>query len=168
MTTSAMKPIIRVRPAHADDLPAVRDLLVTTWHATYDGLIGAEKVTEITNSWHSVENLAGQLAIPETSFLVAEDDGPIVGHAFANAQSPPVLFLTRLYVRPECQRRGIGGRLLAAAIERHPACDRVRLEAKAGNSAALAFYRREGFHPVGEKVVEGMRHFELEKRLDAG
>ena len=160
-----MTPAILVRPARSDDVPAVRDLLVTTWHDAYDALIGARKVTEITDSWHSVESLARQLAVPDTSFLVAEEAAAIVGHAFANAQRPPVLFLTRLYVRPDRQRRGIGARLLAEAIERHRACDRVRLEAKAGNRPALAFYQRQGFHSVGEKVVEGMRHFEMEQPL---
>jgi ribosomal protein S18 acetylase RimI-like enzyme len=161
-----MTPAILVRAARSDDVPAVRDLLVATWHDAYDALIGARKVTEITDSWHSVENLARQLAIPETSFLVAEEEeAAIVGHAFVNAERPPVLFLTRLYVRPDRQRRGIGARLLAEAIERHQGCDRVRLEAKAGNQSALAFYRRQGFHSVGEKIVDGMPHFEMEKPL---
>jgi ribosomal protein S18 acetylase RimI-like enzyme len=166
-TPFQMKPSVLVRPARSDDLSAVRDLLVTTWHDAYDALIGARKVTEITDSWHSMENLARQLAVPDTSFLVAEEEAAIVRHAFANAQRPPVLFPTRLYVRPDRQRRGIGARLLAEAIERHRACDRVTLEAKAGNHPALAFYRRQGFRSVGEKIVEGMPHFELEKALAA-
>jgi hypothetical protein len=41
----------------------------------------------------------------------------------------------------------------------------IRLEAKAGNAGALAFYRREGFESAGEKVVEGLNHIEMEKRL---
>jgi ribosomal protein S18 acetylase RimI-like enzyme len=160
-----MTPTVLVRPARSDDLSAVRDLLVTTWHDAYDALIGANKVTEITDSWHSVENLARQLAVPDTSFLVAEEEAAIVGHAFANARHRPVLFLTRLYVRPDRQRHGIGTRLLAEAIERHGGCDRVRLEAKAGNGPAIAFYQRRGFRSVGEKTVEGMPHFEMEKQL---
>jgi ribosomal protein S18 acetylase RimI-like enzyme len=156
---------IAIRQAVAADAPAVRALLVETWHDTYDRLIGPEKVTEITDSWHSIENLNRQMAMPNCSFLVAEDQGAIVGHACANAQHPSVLFVTRLYVLPACQRRGVGKRLLQAAIARHPLSALVRLEAKAGNDGALAFYRREGFQAVGEKVVEGLNHFEMEKRL---
>jgi ribosomal protein S18 acetylase RimI-like enzyme len=154
-----------IRLADPTDIPAVRDLLVETWHDTYDALIGREKVTEITDRWHSVENLARQLALPETSFLVAGQAGAIVGHAFADARRPPALFLTRLYVRPDRQRSGVGSRLIEATIARHPMAEVIRLEAKAGNASALAFYRRQGFVSVGEKVVEGLNHFEMEKRL---
>ena len=147
------------------DLPAVRALLVETWHDTYDALIGAEKVTEITNSWHSLENLARQLTMPETSFLVAESSAKIVGHAFANAQRPPLLMLSRLYVLPSSQRQGIGAQLIAEAITRHPACGAIRLEVEADNAKGFAFYRRQGFRPVTEKTVEGIVHVVMEKRL---
>jgi hypothetical protein len=40
-----------VRTAGERDLAAVRDLLVETWHATYDSIYGAERVTEITDEW---------------------------------------------------------------------------------------------------------------------
>ena len=55
---------ILLRPAAADDLPAVRALLVETWHDTYDALLGAQRVTEITTDWHSIKNLRRQLGQP--------------------------------------------------------------------------------------------------------
>jgi len=39
-----------VRTVGAHDLEAVRALLMETWHATYDGIYGAAKVTEITDA----------------------------------------------------------------------------------------------------------------------
>jgi ribosomal protein S18 acetylase RimI-like enzyme len=157
--------ISAIRRATLEDMPAVRALLVATWHDAYDPLIGAEKVTAITDVWHSVENLSRQLATPHGSFLVAETEGVLVGHAFANAQNAPLLLLTRLYVLPAFQRRGIGAALIEAALARHPGCDRVRLEVKAGNEKALAFYRRAGFQPVGERIVEAMNHIVMDKPL---
>ncbi len=35
--------------------------MVETWHATYDGIYGWQRVAEITNAWHSLENLQAQL-----------------------------------------------------------------------------------------------------------
>jgi ribosomal protein S18 acetylase RimI-like enzyme len=157
-----------IRPATPDDLPQVQRLLVETWHDTYDALLGAERVTEITNSWHSIENLGRQLDVPDTSFLVAEEDGAIVGHAAANARKPPLMVLTRLYVRPDAQRRGVGRLLLAEAIARHGGCEVMRLEVEAGNPKGISFYRREGFQAVGEKSEQGLNHILMEKRLTHG
>ena len=41
-----------IRVVTPRDIPAIRDLLVAAWHATYDSIFGSEKVTEITDSWH--------------------------------------------------------------------------------------------------------------------
>lgn len=158
---------IEIRPATSGDIAGVRALLAETWHDTYDALIGAEKVTEITNSWHAADKLKQQLTIPDTSFLVAEDDGEIVGHVFANAQRPPVLTVARLYVSPARQRSGIGKRMLDAAVARHASCDLVRLVVEAENAKGIAFYEREGFQPVGEATVEGIKHLRLERPLSA-
>ncbi len=46
-----------VRTASERDLVAIRALLVETWHATYDAIYGAAKVTEITDEWHSIASL---------------------------------------------------------------------------------------------------------------
>ena len=159
---------VLIRPATPDDLSGVRALLVETWHDTYDALIGAVRVTEITNSWHSVENLARQLDIADTSFLVAEEDEAIIGHAFANARTPPVLVIARLYVRPDRQRRGIGASLIASAMARHRGTEVMRLEVEAENGKGLSFYRREGFQEVGRSVTEGIDHIAMEKRLTRG
>ncbi len=154
---------IIIRPAEPADLAAVRALLVETWHDTYDRLIGADKVREITDSWHSMENLTQQLSLPETAFLVAEADSEIVGHVYANAQKPPVLTIARLYVLPARQRQGIGKRLLDEVVQRYRGCTTVRLVVEEENAKGLAFYRREGFESVGEAVVEGIRHFRMER-----
>ena len=157
---------VHVRLACRDDVPAVRALLVETWHDTYDALIGAERVTAITDDWHSPENLRRQLDMPDTAFLVAEEKGRVVGHLFVNAGEPPVLAIARLYVLPGRQRRGIGGRLIAAALARHPEARTLYLEVEADNLKGLAFYRREGFEVLGESVQAGIRHLRMEKRLD--
>ncbi len=61
-----------VRTAGDRDLAAVRALLVETWHATYDAIYGAAKVTEITDQWHSIASLRTRLTRPNSEFLVAD------------------------------------------------------------------------------------------------
>jgi ribosomal protein S18 acetylase RimI-like enzyme len=160
------QPTVHIRQARSDDLADVRDLLVETWHDTYDALLGAETVTRITDEWHSVESLSRQLDLPNTCFLVAQERGRIVGHVFANARELPALIIARLYVRPYCQRRGIGKALLDAAAATYPEARLIRLEVEAGNPKGIAFYRREKFRPVGESFESGLQHIRMEKKLE--
>jgi ribosomal protein S18 acetylase RimI-like enzyme len=99
-----------------------------------------------------------------SSFLIAADgEGVLVGHAFASAQRLPILSVAPLYVAVAHQRRGIGRRLLAELLARHPSADRVRLYVLDGNSAALAFYRSQGLSIVGEGEADGLRSLRLER-----
>lgn len=140
-------------------------VLVETWHDTYDSLIGTEKVAEITSKWHAVEVLARQLEAEDSSFLVAEVDGRIVGHAMVRIAEPAALVLARLYVLPAYQRRSIGAQLLTIAIERHLPAKRVRLDVEAENSKGLSFYRKHDFIVVGETSEDGVKVLQMEKQL---
>lgn len=152
-----------IRAATEQDLERVHDLLIETWHDTYDSLIGHDKVVEMTGLWHSPRALATQLAAPAVSFLIAEDEARIVGHAYAQAPAPDLLVLRRLYVLPGRQRQGIGVALLADLDLRHPTARRVRLTVEAGNARALAFYHREGFSITADAVEGGLKVLRMEK-----
>ncbi len=43
-----------VRTAGEPDLEAIRALPVEAWHAAYEAIYGAARVTEITGEWHSL------------------------------------------------------------------------------------------------------------------
>jgi len=156
-----------IRTALPGDLDEVRRLLVTTWHDTYDALLGADRVTATTDSWHAIDVLAGQSALPNASFLIATRCSKLVGHAFAIEEAGGVLFLSRLYVLPSHQRQGIGQSLLAAAIKRHPGTACVHLIVEARNTKGLAFYGRHGFVVIGEIEEEGSRPLHLQMAVGA-
>ena len=139
-----------VRTAGERDLPAVRALLVETWHATYDAIYGVEKVTAITDDWHSIASLGARLDTPNTEFLVADDGKAIGGMAFATTvDDGRTVMLHQLYVRPGMQGRGIGGLLLDEIEGCFPGADKVRLEVEEKNAKAVAFYLAQGFSQVG-------------------
>jgi len=151
-----------IRSATSDDIGEVRNLLVATWHDTYDSLLGVERVTATTDQWHALDVLATQSARPNASFLVAIQDDEVVGHAFAVEQEGSVLLLSRLYVLQARQRQGIGEGLLQAAIGRHPGTTCVQLVVEARNAKALAFYGRYGFVVTGEIEEEGSKPYRME------
>jgi ribosomal protein S18 acetylase RimI-like enzyme len=139
-----------VRTASERDLDAIRALLVETWHATYDAIYGAEKVTEITDEWHSIAALQRRLIRPNADFLVADDGERLGGVAYAEAAPDgKSVMLRQLYVSPHFQGRGIGGMLLDEIIESFPDATTFRLEVEDANTRAVGFYQSQGFVQAG-------------------
>src|SRR5450631_3806025 len=102
-----------IRPAVTADLAAISRLLGETWHATYDGIYGHDRASDITGRWHSEQNLQRGLAQECGTFLVAESDGALEGTASALADTGGTkVDLLRLYVRPASQGQGLGKALL--------------------------------------------------------
>jgi ribosomal protein S18 acetylase RimI-like enzyme len=140
---------VTFRQVTPSDLVAVRAALIETWHATYDGIYGPDKVRDITTRWHNVLALAAQIEQSDTAFLLAERDGDVIASSFAGRIEPDVVHLYRLYVRPSAQAHGVGVALMQATFAALPSVSRYRLEVEPRNSAAIAFYQRHGFVQIG-------------------
>ena len=140
-----------VRTAGKNDLEAVSELLAETWHATYDGIYGEDRVAEITGSWHSPSALAPRVSRPQSEFIVADDGERLGGMAFAASsdRDRKLVMLHQLYVRPDCQGRGIGRTLLREIEDAFPDAERLRVEVEAANGPAVRFWRANGFEPAG-------------------
>jgi len=142
-----------VRTAGSRDVAAIRELLVETWHATYDAIYGPDRVTAITDKWHATEVLRRRLEEPNAEFLVADDGKQIAGVAFATARDcGKTVMLRQLYVRPAQQGHGIGGLLLDEIEGSFHDADKVLVEVEEKNTRAVAFYIGQGFSEVGRKA----------------
>jgi len=156
-----------IRPARRDEVALVRDLLVETWHDTYDAVYGVTRVTEITNEWHALERLARGFEREAHAFLVAEAaDGSLLATASATLGADGLVTLGRLYVRPAHQGQGVGALLLRACEAWFPEGRRVRLEVETKNAKARRFYAKHGFSELPEVSgsAEGQNVF-CEKQL---
>ncbi|PWJ79485.1 ribosomal protein S18 acetylase RimI-like enzyme [Pseudaminobacter salicylatoxidans] len=157
-----------VRSAGERDLAAIHELLVETWHATYDVIYGRERVNEITGEWHSIPALKARLTRPNSEFVVVDDGERICAMAFAAATSDgKTVILQQLYVRTDCQRRGIGRMLLDEIEDCFPDARLIRLEVEPANAQALAFYEANGFRAIGDAEADatGVASLLLEKHL---
>ncbi|GGA82662.1 N-acetyltransferase [Brucella endophytica] len=141
-----------LRTATKDDIPAVRELLVETWHATFDDVFGVETVNAITNKWHSDEALRKQLSKPYSEFILADDGSDLYGMAFASQGDQTFASLHQLYVRPDRQRQGVGGLLLVEIESAFPNVRKLRLEVIEKNTNALRFYEAKGYTRTGSVV----------------
>lgn len=91
-------------------------------------------------------------------FVVAEEDGRIVGHAVLN---PMGLIATKHIVRltmvvhPGNEGRGIGKQLLSALLDwarKAPGVRRVELNVRSTNARAVGLYRSLGFVEQGRQI----------------
>lgn len=83
-------------------------------------------------------------------YVVAEQQDRIVGYAGIWIFEQ-VGHVTTVAVHPQCQRQGVGGRLLEAimAIGRREGVVRFTLEVRVSNKPAQELYHRYGFYAVG-------------------
>ncbi|QWF23437.1 ribosomal protein S18-alanine N-acetyltransferase [Nocardioides sp. LMS-CY] len=127
-----------VRLAAAGDIPAVAAL-------ERDNL-GADAWSEALVG----EGVTG--ALPTVSYLVAEVDGVVVGHAVASIVAD-IAELQRIAVDPGYRRHGLASELLDAVVvaARAAGADRLLLEVREDNAGALAFYSARDFVEVDRR-----------------
>ncbi len=146
-----------IRATTGADLAALSAPARETWTDAFGESLGPEDVAAHLAKHLSPESFALHLA--EDVLLVSELDGALVGYAHLSPGE-----LRRLYVRRELENRGIGARLMRAALE-HP-CLRdaasVSLDVWEENLGAQRFYRRFGFE------VTGSRRFEVQSGAATG
>jgi [ribosomal protein S18]-alanine N-acetyltransferase len=127
-----------IRPAVPDDAEAIAgleldNLGVDAWPAT---LVAA--------------GVSGEL--PTVTYLVAEVRGEVVGHAVASVVAD-IAELQRIAVDAGHRRAGLATALLEGVLTlaRDGGADRLLLEVREDNTAALAFYAAAGFTEIDRR-----------------
>ena len=137
-----------VRTAMEKDLPKVRDILIETWHMTYDEIYGEETVAQISKQHHSIEKLTAQHNRPNSEFLVA-DNGEIIGGMAYATQEEKRIRLHQLYVLPQFHGGKTGLHLLIEIENSFMDAEVISLEVDERNLKAVKFYEKYGFKQTG-------------------
>jgi ribosomal-protein-alanine N-acetyltransferase len=129
---------VTIRAATPDDVPAIADLELDNLgdDAWSEGLVR--------------EGVTGNL--PTISYLVAEVEGQVVGHATASIVAD-IAELQRIAVDPAHRRTGLASALLDAVLEaaRQGGADRLLLEVREDNVDALGFYAARDFIEIDRR-----------------
>lgn len=147
-----MTPVVRpARPDDARALGRLGALLVETHHA-----FDPQRFLPATN--RTVDGygafLASQIGAPDVVILVADDDGAVVGYAYAAVEGHdymalrgPAGVLHDVVVDPAHRGRGVGGALLDAVLAALAArgAPRVVLSTAERNEGAQRLFARAGF-----------------------
>jgi N-acetylglutamate synthase-like GNAT family acetyltransferase len=100
-------------------------------------------------------------AIESTDYYAVEEDGRLVGAFCLHTTGPNARTLRSLYVTPERQNEGLGGRIYAMAEDLVPAGTVLSLETPKSSPRNRHFYERCGFRAVGEVTPPGTEPFTL-------
>jgi ribosomal protein S18 acetylase RimI-like enzyme len=111
-------------------------------------------------------NLPGGYAAPDGTLLLSLIDGAAAGCVAVRRVEARVCEMKRLYVRPQFQGRGYGGRLAEHAIAwaRAAGYDRMLLDTLPSMVEAQRMYERLGFRDVPAyrfNPIPGTRYMEL-------
>ena len=91
-----------------------------------------------------------------TLVVTARHEGELIGLARALSDGVAIFYLQDILVRPDWQRRGVGGTLLARCLERYGHV-RTKVLMTDDEERQHAFYRAMGFEPTSE--IESLHVF---------
>lgn len=103
-----------------------------------------------TDPW-SEDMIAAELTAPHRAWMVAEENGEIIGYAGIGVFALTDAHLMNLAVREDRRGRGLGSRLVEAILGAAAAmgAGRVTLEVRPSSTAAIALYESAGMSRVG-------------------
>jgi diamine N-acetyltransferase len=137
-----------IQPVRAADVDAIARLARTIWQAAYADIITPAQIDYMLEQRYNAPRLLEELERPGYWWDQAFADGERVGFAACYLTGVPgELKLDKLYVLPARQRGGVGGALIARALEhgRGAACDTLILAVNKQNAGAIAAYAKHGF-----------------------
>ncbi len=160
METTGAKPNTQflIRCIKLEDYNAIREVATQTWEVTYSATVRStnrERILTQSYSESSFRRTLSRVGL-DTWFLVAEvemDPRQVIGfgQVILGPGAFPEAELTRIYILPEWQNRGVGKALLENLLallreippELRP--PRLRLSVQTHNFQAKNFYERRGF-----------------------
>ena len=145
--------MFQLRKATIEDVLSIKSVLKETWLSTYKEIFPLEIIEKITSVWHSEKNLQKQIQNDKNINLLAyiENSKEIVGIITIQKLDENSITLSRIYILPEYQGKGIGKILFYESLKNFDKIEKVTLEVELENTKSINFYKKLGFTEVAEK-----------------
>ena len=138
-----------IRKMEQQDITAVRQVAIESWHDTYEGIIPQAIRERFLEAAYSPASL--QRRLEQSTLYVAEQNGAVVGFAnFFLLPEPGDAELSAIYLLPACQGQKIGTALLESGMADLTETERLYITVERDNGNARRFYEARGFSTVAE------------------
>jgi len=148
---------MRLRAATADDLGVIAEAQEETARVTRGRAPREDERDERAR--------ATAEGVERGEVVLADDGGAVVGYCWVTERAGAP-FVVDIHVTPSARRRGVAGRLLAAALEPwiRGGATEARLAIADRNDASVRFFAARGASAVGEPSADGVRDYVLPLR----
>lgn len=166
---------MKVRPATAADADALAAIYAD---AVLHGFGTFEEIPPTAEEMQQRRRAVQEKGLP---YLVAEDQGQVLGFAYAAPFRPRAAYRYTLedsvYIAPQAQGRGVGRAVLSAVIEACEALGMRQLVAVIGdsqNAGSIGLHSALGFEQTGVNKSVGFKHgrwvdiVHMQKALNGG
>lgn len=148
---------IRIVDMGPADIAAVTRLARRIWEHAYPGIITTGQIDYMLGQRYAPDVLERELQRPDVWWDQVLIDGRLGGFMSTWLDKDGrQLKIDKLYIAPERQRNGLGGRLLAHADSRATGlgCSTLLLSVNKRNVRAIAAYRKHGFRVTGSVCTD--------------
>ena len=151
-----MKTIVHFTPATDADIPTLRGLADSIWHACYPGIITHAQIDYMLGRMFAAAVIQRELAAGVRWELAHLDGEPVGFLSCTHDATQQLLKLNKLYLLPAHHGRGHGRAMLdhvkTFAFELR--ATRILLTVNKANARALRAYERAGFRTIDAIVTE--------------
>lgn len=151
--------MIKIREACVDDIPAMRQVAITTYQDTFSHFNTPENLQAYFEQAYSLSSLTKELGEVNTKLFIAFEENKILGFARLRKYDEVrdwlgdnTIELQRLYVLTEAQGKSIGKMLMNHALSyaSQKGYDWIWLGVWERNYKAQEFYKKWGFEKFSE------------------
>jgi N-acetylglutamate synthase-like GNAT family acetyltransferase len=134
-----------IRAAWSDDLPAILDVINVANKAFYRAIVPSDRYREPYLDLRDVRAESRQM-----TFYVYEENDRIVAAVALEGRTKAIEVVSRLYVLPALQRRGIGTALLSHVENsaKRDGLHKIVVWTDPKATWAVSFYKRQGYRVI--------------------
>ncbi len=145
------------RVTDEEDIRALANLAHRIWNEHYVDIIGQEQVDYMLENFQSQQAIRAAIEREGHLYYLVSEEGEDVGYwAVEPEPDKGRMKLSKIYVRRDMRRQGLGRQMVEAAEElcRERGMDTLWLTVNKNNTDSIRAYRALGFERVGERVKD--------------